>query len=180
MDKKAEEPDVVLEDDIGPAEDLTNNLPDGVNYDPESEELIVYGQRYGVDDVVSQVKSRAKEKGPATFGLTVGGVTLGLLIGGPITGAAAATTGSIIGALYDREYIEFSEDGISINKGNNSEHIDPNEDTELRDPLEVHNDKWYEPESDIHVIAIELPDGERRYYKTETGAANRLIDEYGV
>lgn len=52
--------------------------------------------------------------------------------------------------------------------------------TELNDPPEIHDNQWHEPDSGIYVLAIERPDGERRYYTTREGAANRLLHEYGT
>ena len=175
-----EEPDAVIDEAYTSVEQLNNKLPDGVWFDEDLGVLHVHDETYETAHLVNKVKSRAKGRGPATWGLTVGGVTLGLAIAGPIAGAAAATTGSIIGVLYDKGYIEFADGKIKLNRDGESEYIEPGEEARVADPLEVHSDKWYEPDSDTYVIAIELPDGEIRYYKTEEGAANRLIDEYGV
>lgn len=40
-----------------------------------------------------------------------------------------------------------------------------------------HSDKWYRPEGK-HDYAVELPEGGRKYYKTESGAAKRLRRDY--
>jgi len=177
---REDEPDAVVDTVYSSVEQLNRKLPDGVKIDEEAGELIVHGHTYEIKYLIDKVKSHAKGRGPATFGLTVGGVSLGLAIAGPVAGAAAATTGSIIGVLYDKGYIEFTEEGLKFNRGGRTEYIEPGEEARVDDPLEVHSDKWYKPDSDTYVIAIELPDGEVRYYKTEQGAANRLINEYGV
>jgi hypothetical protein len=176
MTEDSDEPDVVV-DEPSSVEQLNNQLPKGVYFDQSSQTLVVYDEEYNVDSLLSNIKDRAEENGPATYGLTVGGVTLGLLLAGPFGGAAGATISSIIGALYDKNYIIFTEDGLELNMDGESKSIEP-EEAELTDPLEVHNDKWYEPDSDTYQIAIELPNGDTRYYKTEEGAANRLISEY--
>ena len=180
MNEEMDEPDIVVEEEYSSVEQLNQRLPEGVYFDQENQYLVVHGEKYEIRKLVSKMKSRAKEKGPATYGLTIGGVTLGLLIAGPIGGAAMATVASIIGALYDKGYIEFTEEGLKLNIGEGSGYIQPDEEAKLDDPMEVHADKWYEPDSDTYVVAIELPDGDRRYYKTEEGAANRLIHEYGM
>jgi len=178
MDK--EEPDAVVDETYSSVEQLNEKLPEGVWIDENYEFIQVNGEKYELSILVDKVKSRAKERGPATFGLTMGGVTLGLAIAGPVVGAAGATAGSIIGVLYDKGYLEFTDDGLKLNRGEETEHIEPGEEARVDDPLEVHSDKWYEPDSDTYIMAIELSNGETRYYKTEEGAANRLIDEYGI
>lgn len=179
MSEDPGEADVVLDEGYTSIDQLNHHLPEGIHYDEDNQQLVVHGEEYNIRNVVSEMKTRAKERGPATYGLTIGGVTLGLLVSGPILGAAAATTGSIVGALYDKGYIEFSEEGLKFNIGDESEYVEPEEAAKLFDPLVVYDDKWYRPDSDTYRIAIELPEGERRYYKTEEGAANRLLDEYG-
>jgi len=180
MSEDADEPDVIVDEDYSSIEQLNQQLPEGVYYDENNWQLIVHGEEYDVRTVVDEMKTRAKERGPVTYGLTVGGVTLGILVAGPVGGAAAATFGSIVGALYDKGYIEFTEEGLGLNIGDETEYIESEEEAELTDPLEVHDDKWYEPDSETYHIAIELPNGDRRYYKTEEGAANRLLNEYGT
>ncbi|TKX68565.1 hypothetical protein [Halorubrum sp. SP9] len=175
-----EEPDAVVDEAYTSVEQLNEKLPDGVWFDEDSKKLHVHGETYDINSLVNTVKSRAKERGPATFGLTVGGVTVALAIAGPVAGAAAATTGSIVGALYDKGYIEFVDGKIKFNMDDETEYIESGEEAKMDDPLEVHSDKWYEPDSDTYSFAIELANGEKRYYKTEEGAANRLIDEYGI
>ena len=175
-----EEPDAVVDESHTSIDQLNNRLPEGVWFDEDSKELHVHGETYDITNLVRTIKSNAKERGPATYGLTVGGVTIALAIAGPVAGAAAATAGSIIGALYDKGYIEFVDGRIKFNRGDKSEYIESGEEAKMDDPFEVHSNKWYEPDSDTYSFAIELADGERRYYKTEEGAANRLIDEYGL
>lgn len=172
-----EEPDVIVDEKYSSLAKVNERLPEGVFLD--GKELVVHGETYRVHELVNQAKNKAKGKGPATYALTMGGVTLGLLVSGPFAGAAAASGGAIIGALYDRGYLEFTEDGPRLNIGDDTECVDPGE-AKMIDPLEVHEDKWYEPDSDNYDIAVKLSDGKRRYYKTEEGAANRLIEEYGV
>jgi len=175
-----EKSDAVVEETYSSVDQLNQKLPEGVEFDESSGELHVHGETYKIKYLVNKVKSRAQEKGPATFGLTLGGVTLGLAIAGPLVGAGGAMLGSIIGVLYDKGHIEFVDGKIKLNRGGESEFIESGEEARVADPLEVHSDKWYEPDSDIHVMAVRLPNGQTRYYKTEEGAANRLIDEYGV
>ena len=106
------------------------------------------------------------------------GVTLGLLISGPFAGVAGATAAGLIGAMYDRGYLEFTDDGIRLTIGEEPEYVDPDE-VEVTDPFEEYDDRWYKPDSDKYVRTVILPDGDKRYYKTTEGAANRLIKEYG-
>lgn len=179
MTQNPDEPDVEVEEEYTSVDQLNQRLPEGVRFEPDSQRLLVHGEKYDVNNVVSKIKKSAKERGPATYALTVGGVTLGLPFAGPIGGAAGSTILSIIGALYDNGYIEFTQDGLRVNIGEGSEYIATEEEAELNEPLEIHQDKRYEPDSDIYVIAIELPGGDRRYFKTEQGAANRLIHEHG-
>jgi polyphosphate kinase len=40
--------------------------------------------------------------------------------------------------------------------------------------LTRHADRWYHPESDTYDYAVRTPDGDRRYFKTETGAREAL------
>lgn len=174
-----EEADIVVDDDYTSVEKINNRLPKGVYYDEGDQQLVVHGELYDVRHLVDEIRSRAKDKGPATYLLTMGGLTLGLYVVGPFTGVAAASAAGIIGALYDRGYIEFRDGRLRLNTEDGGEVIDL-EDAKVADPFEVHEDKWYEPDSDKYVITVELPDGDRRYYKTKDGAANRLIEEYGA
>lgn len=41
-----------------------------------------------------------------------------------------------------------------------------------------HPNKWYNPNSDENDYAVELPNGNKKYYKTRDGAAKRLRREY--
>ncbi|WP_435358589.1 polyphosphate kinase 1 [Haloarchaeobius sp. DFWS5] len=44
--------------------------------------------------------------------------------------------------------------------------------------FEAHADHWYVPESHQYGWVVETTDGERRYFKTQDGAAQRLREEY--
>lgn len=46
------------------------------------------------------------------------------------------------------------------------------------DALDRNPDKWYRPDSKQHDYAVNLPDGDRKYYKTRDGAAKRIRREY--
>lgn len=59
--------------------------------------------------------------------------------------------------------------------------LDPAQDDGADDPFQRHPDKWYEPNSDKHDYAVDVPAdagiydaGETRYFKTRTGAAKAL------
>lgn len=46
-------------------------------------------------------------------------------------------------------------------------------------PFDDHPEKWYRPDSNDYEYVVRLPGGDRNYYKTERGAAERLEKEYG-
>ena len=49
----------------------------------------------------------------------------------------------------------------------------------LPEVFDRHSDHWYRPDSDKHEFTVRLPGHEdRKYYKTQDGAANRLRKEY--
>lgn len=163
------EPEIVEEDS---EEEINEMLPEGVHYDSSTGTLNIKGNEFDVDKKLTIIKSRAKDKGPATVALTMGGVTAGLLISGPFLGVGAATSAGLIGALYDKGYIEFTEEGrIELNIHDDSE-------VEEFDPFEKYDSHWYEPESDEYEYAVRLPNEDLRYFKTQNGAAERIIKEY--
>lgn len=50
--------------------------------------------------------------------------------------------------------------------------------SEEPDIFERHPEAWYKPKSQQHDYAVYLSDGDRKYYKTKRGAADRLQQEY--
>jgi polyphosphate kinase len=57
---------------------------------------------------------------------------------------------------------------------------DPDETDDGADPVfAAHPDRWYRPESDRYDWAVRTSDGDRRYFRTREGAAERLRAEYG-
>jgi polyphosphate kinase len=57
---------------------------------------------------------------------------------------------------------------------------DPVADADDESVFESHADRWYRPDSDIYDWAVRTEGGDRRYFKTRAGAANRLRAEYGA
>lgn len=55
---------------------------------------------------------------------------------------------------------------------------DENQKSGLPEVFQKHSEHWYEPDSKQHEYAVRLPNGERKYYKTQDGAAKRLRSEY--
>ena len=48
-----------------------------------------------------------------------------------------------------------------------------------RNPVfDAHADRWYRPDSDTYDWAVRTSDGDRRYFKTRSGAHERLLTEY--
>ena len=176
--EQEEEPDIVVDEKEVSIDQVNENLPDGVYIDEDGQKVVAGEEEYDLIELVTQIKSAAKKRGPATYALTIGGVTLGLLISGPFGGVAIATVAGLIGALYDKGYIDFDDGKIRLTIGDEAEYIDP-EELKVDDPFEMHEDKWYEPDSDNSKFAVELPNGDKRYYKTREAAGNRLVEEYG-
>ena len=130
-----EEPDVVVDEDEMSVNKVNEQLPEEVHVDDEDEKVVVGDEEYNIAELVTQLKSVAKKRGRATYGLTMSGVTLGLLISGPFAGVAGATAAGLIGAMYDRGYLEFTDDGIRLTIGEEPEYVDPDE-VEVTDPFE--------------------------------------------
>jgi len=93
-----------------------------------------------------------------------------------------STVAQLIVAEHFREQVEGSEKGeekaekadkTTEENGQNSETPEPEE------TLEKHSAVWYEPDTEKYDYAVYPPDSsdkKRKYYKTASGAAGRLIE----
>lgn len=163
-------------------------IPDDENVSIDGDKIILNGNEYPLEDVKAALQNEAKDNARATVTLTTGGVTVGAAIFGPPGGVAGAVIGSSIGYLVDEGYISWESDDetVEIELEEVVQDVDPIDEEpdsavdeeELPNIFDEHNDRWYEPDSDLYILAVRPADGGRAYFETIDGAATRLQEEY--
>lgn len=80
--------------------------------------------------------------------------------------------------LAEKYREEQGEENSSTREASGRSSGDSHEEDPEPDVFDRHPDAWYEPDSKQHVCAVYTQDGDRKYYKTREGAAQRLKAEY--
>jgi len=99
---------------------------------------------------------------------------------------ASESTEEVSNSDGSEERRESSDERSEPSETENQESEESEQDEEDRelDPaeqvFELHEDRWYVPNSNRAEYAVRKANGEIQYYKTKKGAAARLAEEYGA
>lgn len=168
-------------------EELSLTIPEDFDAQIEGNKLVVGDEEYSLAKIKSEIEQRADENAPATVTFGSSGTVIGAATFGPPGGVVGAVLGSGIGYLIDEGYLSNSEaERAEEVELEDIEHIESEtvdvdsevSEEDLPDIFSEYEDRWYRPDSDIYILTIRTPDGERAYYETIEGAETRLREEY--